>query len=246
VNSRRRFFLAFFLGCLLSKEASAQTVPALPFSSLKPGATLPDWLEPYVFPNQPRHTEYTLVGDQGRTVLKARAAASTSGLVRALRVDPRTHPMLAWRWKVTRLLERSDIATKEGDDFPARLYVTFDLDPAALSVGERVQIGLARMVYGPQTPLAALCYVWDSRARAGTVAPNAYTSRVRMIVVESGAANLGRWVAHERDLAADYARAFGGEPPMVNGVIVSVDTDNTGERAESYFGDAEFRSRPTS
>jgi len=65
-------------------------------------------------------------------------------------------------------------------------------------------------------------------------------------VVESGAARLGRWSDYERDVAADYRRAFGAEPPAVSGVVVSTDTDNTGERAEAYYGDIEFRARPTS
>ncbi|MEW6687890.1 MAG: DUF3047 domain-containing protein [Pseudomonadota bacterium] len=246
MSSRRRF-LAFCLGCFLWRRAEAQAaVQAMPFSSLKPGAPLPEWLEPYAFPSQPRHTEYAPVEDEGRTVLRARANASTSGMVRALRVDPRAHPLLAWRWKVMRLVAKSDMASKAGDDFPARLYVTFDLDPATLDLGTRMKLAFARAVWGGRVPLAALCYVWDARLPVDTMAPNAYTDRVRMVVAESGAARLGRWVTLERDVAADYRRAFGAEPPIVNGVIVAADTDNTGETAESYFGDIEFRPRRTS
>jgi hypothetical protein len=207
---------------------------------------LPEWLEHQAIAGRSRHTEYALVEDEGRTVLRARAEASTSGLARALRVDPRTHPILAWRWKVARLVAGGDIASRHGDDFAARLYVTFELDPASLGVGERMQLALARAIWGERLPLAALCYVWDNRAAPGTIVPNAYTDRVRMVVVDSGKAQLGRWVERSRDIAEDYRRAFGGEPPPVNGVIVSVDTDNTGERAESWFGDVEFRSpRPS-
>lgn len=244
---RRRDFLGLSALFFLPRAGIAQTVvQAMPFSALKAGQPLPDWLEPYVFPNQPRHTEYALVEDERRTVLRARANASTSGMVRALRVDPRAHPVLAWRWKVTNLIAKSDMASKAGDDFPARLYVTFDLDPATLDLGTRMKLALARAIWGERVPLAALCYVWDSRLPADTIAPNAYTDRVQMVVAESGAARLGRWVAQQRDLGADFRRAFGFDPPAVNGVIVSADTDNTGETAESYFGDVEFRSRPTS
>ena len=176
-------------------------------------------------------------------MLRARAQASTSGITRALRVDPATHPIVAWRWKVPALVQKGDLATKEGDDFAARFYVTFDLDPERLPVGERMKIGLARMLYGPDVPVAVLCYVWDRTAPVGTFAPNAYTDRVRMIVVDSGSANVGRWVAHERDVAADFQRAFGQPAPAVNGVIVSTDTDNTGETVEAFYGDASFRAR---
>jgi hypothetical protein len=187
---------------------------------LKPGARLPDWLKPVTFWNRPRHTEFALAADEGRTVLRARANASTSGLAREIAVDPRRIPLLAWRWKVMTLLSKSDMTTKEGDDFPARLYLSFD------------------------NHRRSLCYVWDARQPVGTIAANAYSDRVQMVVAASGAAQLGRWVMLERDWAADYRRAFGGEAPTAEGVIVSADTDNTGESAESYFGDVVFRSRP--
>jgi hypothetical protein len=214
--SRRRFLLAATLGLPAMARAQAP-LEALRFSALAPGAALPDWLEHITFRGRPRHTDYALVADQGRTVLRARADAATSGVGRELRVDPAAYPVLAWRWKVMNLVQRGDLRTKEGDDFPARLYLRF---------GRR-----------------ALCYVWDTRLPVGTMASNAWSDRVHMVVADSGAALLGQWVERERDYAADYRRAFGEAPPAVSALIVSADTDNTGERAESYFGDVWFRPR---
>jgi hypothetical protein len=45
-------------------------------------------------------------------------------------------------------------------------------------------------------------------------------------------------------VAADYRLAFGEAPPAVKGVVVSTDTDNTGELAEAWYGDAAFTARP--
>ena len=104
-----------------------------------------------------------------------------------------------------------------------------------------MRLALARAIWGEHLPLAALCYVWDNRAAPGTIVPNAYTDRVRMVVADSGQATVGRWVAHERDVAKDFRSAFGLPAPYVASVIVSADTDNTGESAESFFGDIEFR-----
>jgi len=67
---------------------------------------------------------------------------------------------------------------------------------------------------------------------------------VQRVVAESGAARLGRWIDYQRDVVADYRKAFGAEPPAVKGVVVSTDTDNTGEAAEAYYGDVVFRARP--
>ena len=210
------------------------------FSALGAGAPLPPWLEPIAFGGKAKSTQYSFVEDEGRVVLHARADSSASGLARAMRVDLARLPVLAWRWKTRKLLARSDIATKEGDDYPLRLYVTFDLDPASLPFGERLRITLGRAVWGDRLPVAALCYVWDNRAPPDSIVPNAYTGRVRMVVADSGAASLGRWVSHRRNVAEDYRRAFGAAAPAVASVIVSADTDNTGDSAESWFGDVEF------
>ena len=213
------------------------------FSALKPGTPLPAEFRHFVFETKLRPTEYVLVEEAGRTVLLARAQASASGIIRELRIDPRRHPVLAWSWKVLRALERSDLSTRAGDDFPARLYVTFDVDIESLSAAERMRIGAARMLYGPDVPVAALCYVWDTKAAPGTFAPSAYTDRVRIVVVDSGTRNLGRWLRYERNVLDDFRKAFGGEAPPIRATIVSTDTDNTGEAAETYYGDVEFRAR---
>jgi len=240
---KRRIFLGICAAVVAPGVRAQDAVDAMRFSALKPGAPLPAGWRHFAFERQARQTEYALVEDEGRIVLRARAHASTSGIIRELRVDPRVHPILAWRWKVMRVLDKSDLATKAGDDFPARLYVTFDVALESLSAPERLRIGAARMLYGPDVPVAALCYVWDTKAPAGTLAPSAYTDRVRMIVVDSGFANVGRWVAHRRHVVEDFRRAFGVDAPAINGVIVSTDTDNTAETAEAYYGDVEFRAR---
>lgn len=244
----RRVFLSFGGACLLlPRLVRAQSgVDVARFSALRAGGPLPAWLAPYVFENQPKHTQYSLVEDEGRVALRAEARASASGLIREIRVDPKTHPILAWRWKVMNLIGKSDLATKEGDDFPVRLYVTFELDLDTLPARERLRLHMGRLLYGPKLPLAALCYVWDTKVPVGTMVPSAYTDRVRMVVVESGPARLGRWVDYQRDVFADYRKAFAAEPAAVNGIVFSSDTDNTGESTIAYFGDTEFRPRPPS
>lgn len=244
----RRVFLSLGGASLLMPGllCAQSSIEVARFSALRAGEPLPAWLAPHVFDNQPKHTQFSLVEDEGRVALRADARASASGLIREMRVDPKTHPILAWRWKVMNLIAKSDLSTRQGDDFPARLYVTFELDLDTLPAGERLKLRMARLLYGPKLPLAALCYVWDTKAPVGTMAPNAYTDRVRMVVVESGPARLGRWVDYERDVIADYRKAFAAEPAAVNGIIFSSDTDNTGESTIAYFGDTEFRPRPPS
>ena len=240
---RRRFLAAGALALLAPRLRAQAGVEALRFSSMRAGAALPPDYRAYAFAGQARRTEYALVEDGGVTVLHARADASTAGIIREVRADLAATPLLAWRWKAARLPQKADLRTKAGDDFAARLYVVFDQRLAALPVGERWGVAIARLIYGEDVPAAALCYVWATRAPVGTIAPNAYTGRVRLVVADSGASNLGRWVAHERDVAADYRLAFGAAPPAVKALVVSTDTDNTGEAAEAWYGDAAFRAR---
>ncbi len=243
--NRRRDFLALCAGALLPGGATGQNdnLPAMRFSDLAPGAALPGWLEPVSFGAKATPTEFALVADERRTVLRARAQASASGLARTLRVDPAEYPLLAWRWKAANLVQRGVLESKAGDDFALRLYLTFDLDPAQLSAGDRMRLSLARALWGARLPTAALCYIWDAKAARGTITPNAYTDRVRMVVADSGSALLGHWTSHERDVAEDFRAAFGIAAPAVASVIVSADTDNTGESTEAWFGDIEFRRR---
>lgn len=241
--NRRRFLAASGLLWLPLPARAQQTLFAMRFSTLKPGAELPPEYVTHAFSSKKRRTQYTLVEEEGRTALRARADASAAGIARRLYLDARAMPLLTWSWKVTRLLQKSDIGTRAGDDYPARLYVTFDLEAGSLPLGSRLDLALARTFQGGDVPAAALCYVWDTRAPAGSIRANAFTGRVRMVVVESGATRLGRWLDYERDVAADYRRAFGAEPPAISGVAVSTDTDNTGETAESFYGDVAFRAR---
>jgi len=214
------------------------------FSALKPGSAIPAQWVPLTFRNIETLTRYTLVADNGSTVLKAESSKSASGLIRRFderRIEIKDFPILKWRWKVGNLIKGADIATREGDDYPARVYVTFRYDPARAGAGMRMQYGLAKSLYGEYPPHAGINYVWDGRAPVGTMLPNAYTARAMMFVVESGARRVGEWVEMERNVYEDYKRAFKEEPPPVSGIAVMTDTDQTAEAATAWYGDIELR-----
>ena len=224
----------------LSCAANAAEAPVVaPFSATEPGVSLPAPWKLATLPKISRQTRYALVRDGDAVVLRADADASMAGVAHPLKLDVRTHPVIEWRWKVMNLLKKSDIAAKQGDDYPARVYVLFDYDIRKLPFSVRAKIRLARLV-GADIPLAALCYVWDGKAAAGTSVWSVYTDRVRVIVAESGAANLGKWVTIRRDVAADFRAAFGEDPPAISGVVLATDTDNTGESATAFYGDIRF------
>ncbi|MBM3343036.1 MAG: DUF3047 domain-containing protein [Betaproteobacteria bacterium] len=241
-RSRRSRITLSIAACAAAALAWAQadSITVAAFSALKPNAAIPETFKPLGVSNTVPRTRYTLVDDNGATVMRADANASASGLSRAVKVNPAEYPILRWRWKITNVLKASDLTTKAGDDFPARIYVMFDYPLEKLTFAERTKIRLARALYDPNLPAATLCYVWDGKAPAGTIAPSAYTERVRVIVVESGASRVNQWLTVQRDIATDFKAAFGDVAPMVTAVAIATDTDNTGESATAFFGDISF------
>lgn len=205
------------------------------FSSAPTGAALsPEWTPWTVDPRKPA-TRYTLVQKDGAMVLEASAQASVSALI---------HPLagamakrLRWRWNVPELIAEADERQAQRDDSPARVLVAFSGDRESLPPPERAKLELAAALSGRELPYATLMYVWSARYPPGSVIENPRSSRVRMIVVEQGAEQLGRWREYERDLAADFRRAFGEEPGPLAWIGVMTDADDTGGSARAHFGD---------
>lgn len=179
----------------------------------------------------------------GVDAIEAVAERSMALLGRPLEVDLEVTPHLCWLWRVDAPLVTADMTTKAGDDYAARVYVSFKVEPGALGIGTRAKLALARSIYGDEVPDAALNYVWDNRQPVGTLMPNAYTDRTRMIVLRSGAGDAGGWVVERRDVAQDFKRAFGDLPAQLGGIALASDTDNTGERARAGFAEFRFVSR---
>ena len=201
----------------------------------------PGGWKPLTFKKIDRHTTYTLIKDGDTVAVKAVAESSASGLVREMKIDPKEFPVIQWRWKVTNVLKKGDVGRKEGDDYPARIYITFEYDPSKLGFFDKAKYEMIRLLYGQYPPIGAINYIWESKAPEGTMVPNPYTDRVVMIVVESGETKLNQWVSEERNIYEDYKKAFSQEPPMISGVAIMTDTDNTGESAVAYYGDILFR-----
>ncbi len=200
----------------------------------------PGW-RPVEFPRVSERTVYRLAGgaEKGRWI-EARSERAASALYHRLDLDPRRWPRLRWRWRVRRLPDGADIRLRSGDDYAARVYLTFAEDPSGLGWIERLQYESARLLYGEYPPLRAINYVWASRAPVGTRVPNAYTERAMMFVVDSGDARIGRWTVHERDLLDDYRRAFAAEPPRITGIAIMTDSDDTASSAAADYADLMF------
>jgi hypothetical protein len=220
---------------------SAEHLEAGVFSSASPGEGLPDGWQPLTFRRIQRHTDYSLVEEDGRVVVKAVSYQTASGLTRAISIDPNEYPLIQWRWKVNNVLQKGDVTRKDGDDYPARVYIAFAIDPDRASFLERMEHRAAQLVRGQDDPYRAISYIWGSNSPAGTMVANAYTDRVMMFAVQGGRENIRQWLTQQRNVYEDYKKAFGEEPTMISGVAIMTDTDNTQESAVAWYGDIIFR-----
>jgi len=217
---------------LVSPWLPAQTK----FSAFRPGEMPAGWQEVKIT-DLKRPTRYELTGDAGVTVLHAVAQNAATGLGQPLQRTLKPGTSLAWRWKIAGLVPGADNAVVAREDAPARVLLEFAGDKARLPWTERAVDLVATAASGRELPYSTLMYIWSAELPVGTVVPNPRTRRVQMIVASTGNAQVGQWVSVERDLYADYQRAFGEVPGPLLSLGVMTDTDNTGQSAEAWYGD---------
>jgi hypothetical protein len=138
-----------------------------------------------------------------------------------------------WKWKVTNTIDdRKTIDDRgriqaDGDDFAAKLGITIlkkdSNDPRELS------------------------YVWTRSLPEEKVIVHErrilfWRFQYHRIVVQSGDADVGKWVSEARDLYADYKRIYPNEEPgKIVKIYVMSDSDNTGSSVAGTFADLAFR-----
>jgi len=222
-----------------ARAAGDDTAAITAFSSAPLGEPPAAWH----FATLPRKTptRFTVVDLDGKHVLKVEASDSYGNLVHGVHIQPTPRVWLAWRWRVDSLVADADINTRSGDDAAAKMCVSFNFDAANLPLGERTKLSIARSTTGEDVPTETLCYVWDNKLPRDTALVNAFTKRMRFIVIQSGAERIGQWIAERRDLIADYKRVFadesGGKVPEIISVSISADADNTHGHGLAYFED---------
>ena len=233
-----------FLGLLLAAGCAGHAVAAddaaiTPFSTAAPGEPPAAW-KFATLPNK-TPTKYSIVDLAGTKVLKVEADESYGNLVQTVHVQPTDKAVLAWRWRVDKLVEDADLRVRSGEDSAAKLCVFFAFDGDKLPFTERAKLALARSSTGQDVPTETLCYVWDNKLPIDTVLPSPFTKRLRFLVLQSGTAKVGQWVAQRRNIVTDYQRLFGdeseGKTPPITGIAVQADSDNTHGHSLAYFGD---------
>ncbi len=210
-------------------RAAAPTVDATATQALFPG-----WV-PRPMPGK-RWAAFEPVEQSGRAGVQVLARASLSILRKKLDT-PLPGPWgLDFSWWVERALPDADLADAAVSDAVARVALSFGGDRGRFSPRDHLMSEMALVMTGEDLPYATLVYVWSNKAPVGTVVPNPRTARIRYLVVNQGAEKLGQWVHHERDVHADFVKAFGEPPGPLLSMGLMTDTDNTGAATRTVYG----------
>lgn len=225
------------VGILVGVVLAAGCASAPPAPSSAPSAWA-DWKLP-----GKRPTAYRMDHEDGRAVVRAEATASASMFRRVVALEPGRLHRVRFSWRVDQLVEGANLRDRDMEDAPVRIVLAFGGDHSTLPAKERALFEFASLLTGETPPYATLMYVWDNHAPLETVIPGNRSDRIRKIVVERGTDHVGAWRLHERDVVADFRRAFGEEPGPLVGVALMTDADNTGARARAVYGEVELLDR---
>jgi len=187
---------------------------------------LSSWDDMY-FKNVRYHTLYSIVKDGDKTCLKAQSYKSASGLMLRSAFNVYEFSRLRWRWKVDNVYEKGNHKTKEGDDYPMRVYVVFKDEGFFASLGNAFS--------ADPLPGKTLMYIWESKETEDKMVASPRSSKAKLIIKESGESRLGQWVSEEVNMVDDYHAAFGKYPPETATLAIMNDADDTQEASTSYL-----------
>jgi hypothetical protein len=162
------------------------------------------------------------VSDDGLHALLLRSANTSFAIQKKVQVDVTQYPILSWKWKATTLPEGGDFRRSQTDDQAAQLFLPF-------------------------SRTKAIVYIWDTTAPQGLMADAhaPFFMTIKVVVVRSGSAEMGKWITETRNVYEDYQTLYGdsAQPPMVSGMRIQINSQHTHTSAESYFADVIFTKR---
>lgn len=178
-----------------------------------------------------RNNRYGLEGNR----LDIVSDQAVSVLYRALPESRWSARSAQWNWAVDQSVPPTDLRLKGGDDRNISIYFVFMDEASARRAGPNPRL---RSLLGNRNA-RLLVYVWGGDHARGAVLESPYLENRGATLILRGA-GMG---AHgeEVDLAADYARVFGGAPEALVGIAVSADSDDTQSIIRARISDMVLR-----
>lgn len=130
-------------------------------------------------------------------------------------------PVLTWKWRVNEIPANANEDSDDRNDAAASIYFVFDMGRVALF---------------KKVP-KSIRYTWSSSLPVGFEASHFFGNQ-KIVVLESGEDEMGKWIRVERNLVEDYKRLFGDKPPKKPlAILILSDGDSTNNPAEADYDD---------
>jgi len=209
--------LVFFMGivmllaCVITSGHAEETIQIFFEGSLDRDGVPQGW----ILKEKTGEADFKILKEDGETVAYFKSVAASFSLEKPLSLDPKRYPYISWRWKVLRLPLGGDARLKRKNDQAAQLLIAFK--------GRKI-----------------ISYIWDTVAPEGSISDESIgwpiNLKIKIITVKSGASDLNHWVSFKRNIVEDYKSLFLEDPPLIEGVRVQINSQNTGTVAETLFG----------
>ena len=187
------------------------------------------------FPGK-RASNYRYARLDGRDTVAVQSSSAASMLRQVVRIEAPNLGRLRFSWMVPALIPAANLRDRDLDDAPVRVVLAFEGDRSKFSARDAMLSELAHALTGEPMPYATLMYVWGNQSAPGALLHNTRTGRIRKLVMESGPDKLGQWLEYERDVRADFEKAFGEPPGALVSIGIMTDTDNTRSKATAWYG----------
>ncbi|MFQ6077971.1 MAG: DUF3047 domain-containing protein [Thermodesulfobacteriota bacterium] len=176
--------------------------------------------------------------------VRLHSEAALTFLEKTVNIDTKEFPIVTWKWKVENIFKGNGERTKEGDDHPIRIFFVFKPDESKQSFWFRIKrfVYLDR-IHGHPMGGRFTEYLWSSHLQPGDIINDPGKPWQKLMVVEGGSRNLGKWLSHKRNLYEDFKKLYGEEPRRLIFIGILNDTDQTGQEATSYIADLMFHKR---
>jgi hypothetical protein len=161
-------------------------------------------------------TMFSLQQEGGDYFVRIQTHGGCTAIGKRVHARPSEMSYLHWRWRVHILPTGGKENEKKKADSGAGVYVVFK--------------GSFRLN-------TILKYVWSATLPMGTVTASPYNGRTKIIVLESGKENLGKWIPEAVNVNGDYKSAFHAPPPEIVAVGILSDADNTRSFAKADYDD---------
>lgn len=134
-------------------------------------------------------------------------------------IDIYETPVLSWKARAWQLPENANEDSDSRNDAVMSIYVVFDFGRVALF---------------KKVP-KSIRYTWSTTLEKGTEISKLFGNQ-KIVVLESGKENQGKWITFERNIVEDYRRLFGDDPPSQPlAILILSDGDSTGSWVKADY-----------